>query len=248
MQYGRGGFAPLSQRRRLAQSLAGKLFCKNRFFDCPYSTFVCVGICFAKNRFFDCPYSTFVCVGICFAKNRFFDYARSILVCVGVCFAKTGVSIAGALFSHVCSCLHDTRQVPTFRRRIGVSRAGTRSGIAIAHAGWCPGTPRNKKTELWFGTANWRGGFCHTPPRPQRGTSPSPREVFDRATFSHSAIDHRSTIRHVSPVESRHRGGLKGTSRIGVRDMLSYQRPAARLAGGETQRYLLQSWPSAAWS
>ena len=183
-----------------------------------------------------------------FCKNRFLDYARSILVCVGICFAKTGVSIAGALFSHVCSCLHDTRQVPTFRRRIGVSRAGTRSGIAIAHAGWCPGTPRNKKTELWFGTANWRGGFCHTPPRPQRGTSPSPREVFDRATFSHSAIDHRSTIRHVSPVESRHRGGLKGTSRIGVRDMLSYQRPAARLAGGETQRYLLQSWPSAAWS
>ena len=44
------------------------------------------------------------------------------------------------------------------------------------------------------------------PPRPLRGTSPSPREVFDRATFSHSAIGHRSTIRHVSPVESRHRG------------------------------------------
>ena len=42
-----------------------------------------------------------------------------------------------------------------------------------------------------------RRGFCHAPPRPQRGTSPSPREVFDRATFAHSAIDHRSTIRHV---------------------------------------------------
>ena len=38
---------------------------------------------------------------------------------------------------------------------------------------------------------NWHGGLCHAPPRPQRGTSPSPREVFDRATFSHSAIDHR---------------------------------------------------------
>ncbi len=36
-------------------------------------------------------------------------------------------------------------------------------------------------------------------PRPLRGTSP-------RATFSHSAIGHRSTSRHVSPVESRHRG------------------------------------------
>ena len=68
------------------------------------------------------------------------------------------------------------------------------------------GTPRYEKPELWFGTVNWRGGFCHAPPRPQRGTSPSPREVFDRATFSHSAIDHRSTNRHASPVESRHRG------------------------------------------
>ena len=26
--------------------------------------------------------------------------------------------------------------------------------------------------------ASWHGGFCHAPPRPQRGTSP-------RATFSH---------------------------------------------------------------
>ena len=63
-----------------------------------------------------------------------------------------------------------------------------------------------EEPELSFGTANWHSGFCHAPPRPQRGTSPSPREVFDRATFSHSAIGHRSTIRHDSPVESRHRG------------------------------------------
>ena len=34
------------------------------------------------------------------------------------------------------------------------------------------GTPRYEKPELWFGTAHWRGGFCHAPPRPQRGTSP----------------------------------------------------------------------------
>ena len=60
--------------------------------------------------------------------------------------------------------------------------------------------------ELWLGTANWHGGFCQAPPRPQRGTSPSPRVVFDRSTFSHSAIDHRSTARQVWPVESRHRG------------------------------------------
>ncbi len=39
-------------------------------------------------------------------------------------------------------------------------------------------------------------------PRPLRGTSP-------RATFSHSASGHRSTIRHVSPVAGR---TLRGTS------------------------------------
>ena len=43
------------------------------------------------------------------------------------------------------------------------------------------GTPRCEKPELWLGTANSHGGFCHAPPQPQRGTSP-------RATFSHSAI------------------------------------------------------------
>ena len=42
---------------------------------------------------------------------------------------------------------------------------------------------------LWLGTANWRGGFCHAPPRPQRGTSP-------RTTLSHSALGRGSTIRH----------------------------------------------------
>ena len=45
------------------------------------------------------------------------------------------------------------------------------------------GTPRYEKPELWLGTANWRRGFCHALPPPQRGTSPSPREVFDRTTF-----------------------------------------------------------------
>ena len=57
------------------------------------------------------------------------------------------------------------------------------------------GTPRYENPESWFGTVNWHCGFCHAPPRPQRGTSP-------RATFAHSAIDHRFTIRRVSPVES----------------------------------------------
>ncbi len=56
-----------------------------------------------------------------------------------------------------------------------------------------------EEPELSFGTANWHSGFCHAPPRPQRGTSP-------RTTFFHSALSHRPTIRHVSPVESRHGG------------------------------------------
>ena len=49
------------------------------------------------------------------------------------------------------------------------------------------GTPRYENPESWFGTVNWRGGFCHTPPRPQRGTSP-------RATFSHSACSCRPSV------------------------------------------------------
>ena len=50
------------------------------------------------------------------------------------------------------------------------------SRLSPAHQGM-------KNHELWFGTANRHGGFCNAPPQPQRGTSPSPREVFDRATF-----------------------------------------------------------------
>ena len=54
--------------------------------------------------------------------------------------------------------------------------------IAIADAGR-DRHAKAGKSELWLGTANWHGGFCHAPPPPQRGTSPSPREVFDRTTF-----------------------------------------------------------------
>ena len=75
--------------------------------------------------------------------------------------------------------------------RSSLSRIGVRDMLSyqsLIPAG--AGTPRYEQQELWFGTANWHGGFCYAPPLPQRGTSPSPREVFDRATFSHSAIDH----------------------------------------------------------
>ena len=107
----------------------------------------------------------------------------------------------------------------------GTSRIGVRD--MLSYQSLMPaaaGTPRYEKPELWFGTANWHGGFCHAPPRPQRGTSP-------RATFSHSALGHRSTIRRVSPVESRDGGRLVGASRIGVRDMLSCQSLMPAVAG-----------------
>ncbi len=71
----------------------------------------------------------------------------------------------------------------------GASRIGVRDMLSyqsLMPAG--AGTPRYEKPELWLGTANLHGRFCHAPPRPQRGTSP-------RATFSHSAFDHRPVER-----------------------------------------------------
>ena len=52
----------------------------------------------------------------------------------------------------------------------------TRSGCRPAGAG----TPRYEKARVVV----WHGGFCRATPRPQRGTSPSPREVFDRGTLT----------------------------------------------------------------
>ncbi len=45
-----------------------------------------------------------------------------------------------------------------------------RASLAATTAG--TGTLRYQEPGLWLGTANWHGGFCHAPPRPQRGTSP----------------------------------------------------------------------------
>ena len=73
------------------------------------------------------------------------------------------------------------------------------------------GIRRYEEPELCRGTSNRHGGFSRAPPRPQWGTSPSPRVVFDRATFSRCANDHRSRIRDVWPVESRDRGWVEGT-------------------------------------
>ena len=70
-------------------------------------------------------------------------------------------------------------------RRSGLSRIVVRDMLSyqsLISAG--AGTPSYEKPELWLGTANWHGGFCHAPPRPQRGTSPSPREVRPRYIFS----------------------------------------------------------------
>ena len=37
----------------------------------------------------------------------------------------------------------------------------------------CAGTPRYEKRELWFGTANRRGGFCQPHPDPSGGQAPA---------------------------------------------------------------------------
>ena len=78
----------------------------------------------------------------------------------------------------------------SFRLRPSVYNSARFAGRVPAHQGV-------KKRELWLGIVNWRAGFCHAPPRPQRGTSL-------RTTFSLFAFGRRSSVRHCSPVESRH--------------------------------------------
>ena len=39
------------------------------------------------------------------------------------------------------------------------------------------GTPRYEKPELWFGAANWHGGFCHGATPTPAGDKP-PRYIF----------------------------------------------------------------------
>ena len=113
------------------------------------------------------------------------------------------------------------------------SESGTcfRTNDAVAWA--CRAPPRairESPLQLGWWDVSWRcwagreTRVCHAPPRvPTRDTptvvlaiSETPVGITGRAgprlgtsagaTFSHSAIGHRSTIRHVSPVESRHRG------------------------------------------
>ena len=57
--------------------------------------------------------------------------------------------------------------------RIGVR--GMLSYQSLVPAG--AGTPRCEKTELWFGTVNWHGGFCYAPPPTPAGDKP-PRYIF----------------------------------------------------------------------
>ena len=37
----------------------------------------------------------------------------------------------------------------------------------------CAGTPRNDKPASWVGSANWHGGFCHSPTDPSGGQAPA---------------------------------------------------------------------------
>ena len=86
------------------------------------------------------------------------------------------------------------------------------------------GTPRYEKPESWVGSANWHGGFCHSPPRPQRGTSPRTTLALGRLspifglTFCRAGL----TIPGIRGFRSHDPRRVK-PSRIGVRDMLSYE-------------------------
>ena len=74
----------------------------------------------------------------------------------------------------------------TRTRNFGFNGALESGSSAFSYQSLIPavaGTRRCEKLELWLGTANSHRGFCHAPPPPQRGTSPSPRVVFDRTTF-----------------------------------------------------------------
>ena len=71
------------------------------------------------------------------------------------------------------------------------------------------GMTNSEGTELWLDTVNQHGGFCHAPTRPQRGTSPSPREVFDRATFPSPPP---LWIPAFAGMTSRERGGIRAHS------------------------------------
>ena len=113
----------------------------------------------------------------------------------------------------------------------GHSRGRVRSFSYQSLMPACAGTPRYEKPESWVGSANWHGGFCHSPPRPQRGTSPSPRVVFDRTTL---ALGRLSPIFGLTFCRAGLMipgiGGFRihdprrvKPSRIGVRDMLSYE-------------------------
>ena len=79
------------------------------------------------------------------------------------------------------------------------------------------GTPRYEKPEVWLGTANWHGGFCHATPRPQRGDEPlASRSLRPRyIPLPPPLLD--SSFRWNDELSG---GSL---SRIVVRDMLSYQ-------------------------
>ena len=92
--------------------------------------------------------------------------------------------------------------------RIGVRDMLSYQSLMAAGAG----TPRYEKLELWLGAANWHRGFCHAPPPPQRGTSPSPREVFDRTTFPppHSWIP--APYRGTGPALRRNHHGFVKTA------------------------------------
>ena len=75
----------------------------------------------------------------------------------------------------------------------------------------CACTPRYEKLELWVGSANWHGGFCHAPTRPQRGTSPRTTLALGRLSpISRLTCCRAGFVRGFPPPRERQLRGLVG--------------------------------------
>ena len=65
---------------------------------------------------------------------------------------------------------------PGFRESRGIPRHYGNHETSFSYQSLMPagaGTPRYEKQGLWFGTADWHRGFCHTHPDPSGGQAPA---------------------------------------------------------------------------
>ncbi len=126
------------------------------------------------------------CVEVCIAKKALSNGPALSPRVQGFVLQFQGVLIVSALFSHICSCIYDTRVVPTFRRRIAASRVGMPVGtVRVAGA-----LGRGRDPALHSFSS--RGGRecalrsdsepsdCSQPARRRLGDKPQPYRVLAR--------------------------------------------------------------------